>query len=85
MGLSHSKNFLADRRKKGKSSYYKKVADVSNNSEAFFSQLAPSQKDMNKMSCPSETQSLEPVENEPEEIHYHMVDFQQKCKKMIIN
>lgn len=54
LGLSHSKNFLADRRKKGKSSYYKKITDVSNNSEAFFSQQkVPTTKEVSKGSSHS--------------------------------
>ena len=32
LGLSNSKNFMGDRRKKGKSSFYKKITDASNNS-----------------------------------------------------
>ena len=32
LGLSHSKNFMGDRRKKGRSSFYKKVSDAPMNS-----------------------------------------------------
>lgn len=32
LAMSHSKNFIGDRRKRGKSSFYKKIADISNNS-----------------------------------------------------
>lgn len=35
LGLSSSKNFIGDRRKKGKSSFYKKAPDLSNHSDIF--------------------------------------------------
>lgn len=37
MGISQSKNFIGDRRKRGKSSFHKKIMDM-NNSELFFMQ-----------------------------------------------
>jgi hypothetical protein len=56
LGLSQSKNFIGDRRKRGKSSFHKKIVDM-NNSEVFFMQSkVPTTKEVSKASSPSEAE-----------------------------
>lgn len=55
LGISHSKNFMEDRRKRGKSHFYKKISDIGNNSEIFFAQNKVAQSnEVSKGSSPSE-------------------------------
>ena len=78
---------MAERRKKGnRASFYKKACDLtsSNNSSALLSHhKMPTSSNTKEVSL--EQQSLEPADNEPEEMHYRMVGFQHRCKKMVTN